>query len=108
DAVSPKLVFEFCQPSRPKNCRTLDGERSRQPSSKNRLPARYQLSPLELDPPCSNSPALRPKLPPLTLNSVRFPSLPSLVCSESAPPSVFSPNKGLDPGISATSEIAIR
>ena len=54
----------------PMNWRTLEGEESRQPSSKKRLPAVYQLRPLLTAPPCSNSAILRPKLPPLICSIV--------------------------------------
>ena len=37
-------------------------------------PRQYQLRPLELEPPCSNSPILRPKLPPLKSTSVWLPA----------------------------------
>ena len=43
--MSERLVEARCQPSLPKNWRTSDGESSRHPSSKNRFPATYQLSP---------------------------------------------------------------
>src|SRR5436309_446032 len=105
---SAATVLIPCQPTLPKNCRTLEDDAGRHPSSKKRLAAPYQLNPCEFSPPCSNSATLRPKLPPL--NSSELPGLlrPSFVCSDSAPPNVFKPNKGFEPGISATSPIATR
>src|SRR5882672_1157389 len=57
-------------------------------------------------PPYSSSPARRPNDPPYA--SVDRPGLskPLLVVMTSAPPSVFRPNTGFDPGISAMLEIA--
>src|SRR5258707_4983334 len=100
-------VLLCSHPSLLNPCRTSEGENWRQPSSRNKLPATYQLSPLAFEPPCSNSPALRPKLPPLTWSVVPGWLRPSLVSMEIAPPSVLSPNSGFDPGIIASSDIAI-
>src|ERR1700733_6837336 len=102
------VVLPWRQPSRPKDWRTSDGESCRQPSSRNRLPATYQFNPvLLLAPPYSASPSRLPKLPPLTEMDPPGSVRPLLVVIDTAPPSVLSPNNGFDPGIKATSSMAI-
>src|SRR5579859_6447812 len=100
-------VLPCVHPSFPKTCRTSDGESTRHPSSRKRFPAKYHDQPFVLDPPCSNCPARRPKLPPLNSTDVPGFAKPSLVRIEIAPPSVFNPYSGSDPGISVNSSIAI-
>src|SRR5262245_5405869 len=106
--LRPRTVLGRCQPTLPKYCRTLDGELSRQPSSKKWLLAKYQFSPLLLAPPCSKSNVPRLKLPPVSWIVVPAFLTPSLVWTERAPPSVFRPKTGFDPGINVVSEMAIR
>src|SRR5579863_2247713 len=104
--VSAISVFSRRQPSRANPCRTSEGEPTRHPDSWKAFAARNQLNPIALPPPHSASTALRPLLP--YVNDPLRPGLPmpSLVWTASAPPSVLSPNRGSDPGITVISEIA--
>src|ERR1700728_1883397 len=104
--VSARSVLLLCQPSRANPCRTSEGESKRQPDSWNPSPVKNQLNPLGLFPPPSPPASLRPLLPYNTCPPQPGLVRPFLVWMESAPPSVFSPNSGSDPGISSTSEIA--
>ena len=103
-----RSLFTSCQPALPSNWRTVEGEWLRQPSSPNRWPATYQFSPEAFDPPCSNSSARRAALPNTAWMLVPGSLRPSLVWIASAPPSVFSPNSGFEPGISAIDDKAMR
>src|SRR4029450_7285778 len=58
------------------------------------------------DPPYSPSTAHRPREPPETPSSTPGLSKPRLVRTESAPPRVFSPKSGLEPGMMSTGEMA--
>src|SRR5580692_7691067 len=104
--VNARSVLFVRQPNRANPWRTSEGESKRQPDSWNPRPERNQLKPVALPPPHSPSTDFRPLLPyktfPLTPGLVN----PFLVWMESAPPSVFKPNRGSDPGTSVTSEIA--
>src|SRR5580658_4238353 len=104
--VRAKSVLSVRQPSRTNPWPTSEGESTRQPDSWNASPETNQLNPVASPPPHSPSASFRPLLPynicPLTPGLV----IPLLVVTEIAPPRVFSPNRGSDPGTSVISEMA--
>src|SRR5580658_9249011 len=104
--VSARSVLSVRQPSRANPCRTSEGESKRQPDSWNPSPERNQLKPVALPTPHSASTDFRPLLPYSALPLRPGLLTPFLVVTESAPPSVFSPNKGSEPGTSVISEMA--
>src|ERR1700733_1141368 len=105
--VSARSVLSVRHPSRANPWRTSEGESKRHPDSWNAFAPRYQLNPVALPPPHSASTAFRPLLPYVNVPSRPGLVTPFLVWTDSAPPRVFKPNKGSDPGTSSISEIAI-
>src|SRR5271155_2116298 len=104
--VSARSVLFVRQPSRANPWRTSEGDSVRQPDSWKPRPERNQLNPVALPPPHWASTDFRPLLPYNRLPLRPGLLTPFLVWTESAPPSVFSPNRGSDPGTSVISEIA--
>src|SRR5580692_6939776 len=100
-------VLSVRQPSLANPWRTSEGESKRHPDSWKPVPVRNQLNPVALPPPYSASTALRPLLPYVSVPARPGLLTPSLVFTDNAPPSVFNPNSGSDPGTSVMSEIAL-
>src|SRR3954447_21677365 len=72
------------------------------------MPRKYQSSPFALEPPFWSSPVRRAKRPYDAISDVPGAVRPSFVWIDSAPPDVFRPNRGLEPGMSVIDAIAPR
>src|SRR4029453_2054683 len=105
--LGPRVVGPDSQPICVNSWRIWLGECARHPSSFSALNARYQSNGPRA-PPCSASTFQRPKEPPEAPIEVPGKSRPVLVRTASAPPSVFNPKIGLDPGMTSIPEIASR
>src|SRR5580692_8400849 len=104
--LSAISVLSVRQPSFPNPWRTSEGDSKRHPDSWKPVPEKNQLNPVALPPPHSASTALRPLLPYVSVPARPGLLTPSFVLTDNAPPSVFSPNSGSDPGTSVMSAMA--